>query len=273
MKDHHFGNKIYLAGTIALALMLLAAPLYAAAAGVYKLAFTPSPASPGFSGSTANAAVGAGSWYYVKPGGAAKAEFYLAPASVGAPDFTIDEIASISYQTNNAVVVPNLDFYIAVYTMPCSGGDASWYCHRLNAEPYFSINPQAKTAGVWNTYATDSVNNQLTFFDQLRCGAMGVMVGQPTLAVLQAGPFDWDSVAACPSTNVDPVDYGPEVVKYITFQTGSGWTAFEAYLDNITITLTNGNSYQIDLEGPQSEVWVDDSWASSTPGQEVASGQ
>jgi len=70
------------------------------------------------------------------------------------------------------------------------------------------------------------------------------------------------------------IDYGNETVKYISFQTATGWMdIFQGYIDAITIALINGTTVTIDLEGFASEVWVDDDWADLPPGYEVEPGK
>ncbi len=216
---------------------------------------------------------GAGSWYKLYPG--TKTELYIDPALQLGGAFTIDQIQSITYHTlaNNP---SGVDFFTAIYTMPGGGTNCTgaWYCHRLNGEPYLANGYVAPADGVWNNWTTDAPTNQLTFFDQGNCGSFG-FYGAPTLQDIQAGGITWSSYGAgnCPTGLATPIDYGGETVKYLSFQTGSGWASFAGYLDAISIALTTGDTYVIDLESKVSEVWVDDDWAGSAPGVEVATGK
>ena len=189
--------------------------------------------------------LGSGCWEAVKD---QKMELYIDPTVApfsSLDSFTIDEIASISYWTNKPGAEGDVDFYLAIYTVPDGNDDYGWYGYRLNGEPYFSDSLNA-AANTWNEWNTDVGTNQLTFFDTAKTGTYG-FYGQPTLQDLQAtDSFDWSGYYSCAST---AINYGAETVKFISFQTGSGWMdTFEGYLDYITITLTTGESLTIDLE-------------------------
>jgi uncharacterized repeat protein (TIGR01451 family) len=160
-----------------------------------------------------------------------------------------------------------VDFFLVIYTTPDGNDDtASWYGYRLNAEPYFSKNLNAP-ADTWNIWTTDETTNQLTFFDTAKTGTYG-FYGQPTLQDLQNGPINWSNYNS--SYTNQSIDYGNEMVKYISIQTGSGWSSnFTGYLDAITISLKNGTTVTIDLEAYYDEAWVDDNANSDwylTPG-------
>jgi parallel beta-helix repeat protein len=123
---------------------------------------------------------------------------------------------------------------------------------------------------VWNVYTTDAGSDQLTFNDSLRSGNFG-FYNQPTLQEIQAGEIVWSDLTSGGSDT--PIDYGPEVVRFISFQTGSGWSAFAGYLDAITIELTTADTYVIDLEAATSPIFVDDGWAGSPIGAEIDTGK
>ncbi|MEM0006921.1 MAG: right-handed parallel beta-helix repeat-containing protein [Candidatus Bathyarchaeia archaeon] len=205
-----------------------------------------------------------------------KFEIYIDPTlppfdALGA--FKIDDIASISYHTNTPHPITGTtphNFYIVIYTKPDGIGDHGWYGYKLIGEPYFSKNLNAP-ANQWNRWSTDVDTNQLTFFDPDTIGFYG-FYGQPTLQDIQAGPINWHNYySGCPETNID---YGVEVVKYISFQTATGWmNVFQGCIDAITIALKDGTTVSIDLEGFASEVWVNDDWASLPPGYEVEPGK
>jgi len=199
---------------------------------------------------------GSGSWRSVL---GTKMEHYIDPTvapfdSLGT--FTIDEIASISYWTNKPGSEGDVDFYLAIYTTPDNNDNTTdWYGYRLNAEPYFSQDLNAPV-NEWNTWTTDDGTNQLTFFDTAKTGGYG-SYNQPTLQDLQAGTINWHDYNSAYTD--EEIDYGAETVKYITFQTGTGWMdTFDGYIDAITIELTTGDSLTIDLEQFYNEVWVDD---------------
>ena len=206
-----------------------------------------------------------------------KFEIYIDPTlppfnSLGA--FKIDDIASISYCTNTPHAITGStphNFYIIIYTKPDGIDDkASQYGYKLIGEPYFSRNLNAP-ANQWNKWSTDAGINQLTFFDPDTIGFYG-FYGQPTIQDIQAGPINWNYYySGCPVTNID---YGVEVVKYISFQTATAWmNLFLGYIDAITIALKDGTIVSIDLEAFASEVWVDDDWNGLPPGYEVEPGK
>jgi len=185
--------------------------------------------------------------------------------------FKIDDVSSISYHTNKPGSQSDVDFYPVIYTKPDGVDDrASWYGYKLIGEPYYSRNINA-SSNQWNKWSTDAGTNQLTFFDPDTIGFYG-FYGQPTLQDIQAGSINWhDYYYGCPTTSID---YGVETVKYISFQTGTGWmNTFQGYIDAITIVLNNGTTVTIDLEGFANEIWVDDGWTGLPPGYEVEPGK
>jgi len=214
-------------------------------------------AAVGAQGSPEVGPLGLSSWAAVQT---SKMELYIDPTvppfnSLGT--FTIDDIQSISYQTKKPGAQGDPDFYLVIYTVPDSADDSgTWYGYRLNAEPYFSQDLNAP-ANQWNTWTTDDTTNQLTFFDSAKTGGGYGFYGQPTLQDLQAGEINWHSYDT--SYTDQAIDYGAETVKYISFQTGSGWhSTFFGNIDAITINLTGGRSLTLDLEKFYPEVWVDD---------------
>ena len=255
---------------LSLTLALAASP--ASALTTYNLVFGGAYAAATNTASTTSAQFwGAGAWREVYP--SAKFELYVDPVTQLGGAMTVDDIKTISYHTRRNVAITQ-DFYVAIYTASGANCTPSWYCHRLNAEPYLANGYVAPAVGVWSAWTTDAPTNQLTFFDQDKCGSLG-FYGAPTLQTIQAGPITWSSYGAgnCPTGSATPIDYGPEPILYLSFQTGSGWTTFDANLDAITVELMNGNVYQIDLEDFVNEVWVDDNWTGSAPGTEVATGK
>jgi hypothetical protein len=189
-----------------------------------------------------------------------KVQLYLTPDYLfqNAGAVTIDDLTHVSYHTKKEAETSGSEpynVYLQIYTEPDGTDDkASWYGYRVTAEPYFSRNLDAP-GGEWIKWTTNGGDNQLTFFDDSYVG-FGFYGGQPTLQELQAGAIDWSTrKAGAPSTNID---YGQEVIKYITFQTGSGYPeAFDAFLDTIEIDIStsagrgnsgNGQTARIDLE-------------------------
>ena len=189
-----------------------------------------------------------------------KFALYLTPEYLfqNAGDVTVDDLTHVSYHTKKDEETSGSEphnVYLQLYTEPDGVDDrASWYGYRITAEPYYSRNLDAP-ADEWIEWSTEGGDNQLTFFDDSYVG-FGFYGGQPTLGELQAGPIDWSARrSGAPSTNVD---YGQEVIKYITFQTGSGYPAsFEAFLDTIEVGIStgagmgndgNGQTARVDLE-------------------------
>lgn len=226
------------------------------------------------SASSARAFTGSGSWYELYP--SAKTEFYVDAATQLGGVFTVDQVASVTYHTVNGATNPSgADFFSVLYTQPFVGGDASWYGRRLTSEPYLSNGYVPPAAWVWNTWATAPGANQLTFFDSNHCGNQG-FYGAPTLADVQAGPITWATWPGNPtagSAEATPFDYGAQPVKFVSFQTGSGWSAFEGYLDAITIALTTGETYVLDLEPATDPLYVDAAWTGAPAATEVAPGR
>jgi parallel beta-helix repeat protein len=263
------GLKLFI---LAILLFTLLTASQAAAAPTYTLVFGAGYAQAGgLAASTGEAFTGAGAWYELYP--SSKTDIYIDPLASFGATFTVDEIQSITYHTlNNATNPSDVDFYLTLYTDPtsCVVPDDSWYCHRLTGEPLYNEDFVAPTAGVWNTYTTDDTTNQLTFNDSNHSGSLGFYL-QPTLQEIQAGAITWSTLIT--SGDSTPIDYGPEAIEYISFQTGSGWSAFEGYLDSITIELTSGATYEIDLEDATSPVYVDDNWTGSLLGAEVDTGK
>ncbi|MCR4428193.1 MAG: PKD domain-containing protein [Caldiserica bacterium] len=187
-----------------------------------------------------------------------KFEMNLDPSVFGI-SFTIDQIQSISYHTKKETPEDAPDFYLVIYSQTDGSNDHGWYGYKLIAEPYFSESLNAPS-GQWNEWSTDPGTNQLTFFDPDTIGSFG-FYGQPTLQDIQNGPIDWNSYKnTLPETSID---YGNEVVKYISFQTASNWTTgFSGCIDAISISLTDGTVVNIDLENT---LWVDDDWNGKLP--------
>jgi len=183
----------------------------------------------------------AGSWLTAP--NSDKFQLYLDPNALfqNAGDVTIDDLTHVSYHTKKDVETSGTEpenVYLQLYTEQDGVDDrGSWYGYRVTAEPYFAESLDAP-GDEWVEWSTGDGDNQLTFFDDSYVG-FGFYGGQPTLEELQDGTIDWSTrKSGAPSTDID---YGDEVIKYITFQTGSGYPAsFEAYLDTIEIGISTG---------------------------------
>lgn len=223
---------------------------------------------------TAESHLGTGSWS--KLTATPKADGYIDVATTFGTTFTIDQIASVQYHTKSDVLNPSgTDFYMVLYTQPYVGGFASWYGQRLIAEPYLTNGYVPQTPGAWSAWKTGAGANQLTFNDNNHSGNQG-FYNAPTLADMQAGAIDWSALGSNPtsgSASGGAIDYGTQPVKFISFQTGSGWASFRGWLDDVTVTLTNGDVYVLDMESTTDPLYVDGAWAGSGLGAEIAPGR
>ena len=231
-------------------LIALASPSFATVKTVVlgsTFAAAPPGGSPGsIAASSADHFVGSGAW--LKTSVSPKFEMYIDPAATFGSSFTIGQIASVTYHTRNNGNPSGIDFYMVFYTTPFAGGDASWYGRRVTSEPYYSNN-YAPSTTAWNTWTTAAGPNQLTLYDINHNGGSFGFYGAPTLANLQGGPFTWSTWPGAPAgSDATPFNYGAQTVGLLSFQTGSGNPSFTGYLDGITINLTNGDQYNLDLE-------------------------
>ncbi len=188
--------------------------------------------------------LGTGSWQNNQA--ASKMELYLPLTALGS--FTIDDIVSLKFSTQKTTPIPaspDLDFFWSIYTMPYTGGFATWYGQKLTSEPMY-YNGYVSLYNAWSTYQTGGTSNQMTFFDSNH-SPIGYN-NAPTLVDIQAGLVNFNYTAPY-WTSGTGIDYGAQTVKYISIATGGAWnSAMLSYLDNIIITLTNGNTLTIDLE-------------------------
>ncbi len=215
----------------------------------------------GAAATSADQQIGLGSWQGT---GTDKAVLYLVPEDMFGREVAVQELASISYYTKKSGAQTDPDWGLLIYTKPFTGGDASWYGRRLNAEPLYSSDLNAP-AGQWNRWFTAAGDNQLRFYDSNRTVA-GFYNG-PALADLQAGPLDWGAYPTSGSSDV--VDYSSEPIKYLSLQTGSSWAVgFTGKVDAVEIALSDGSSVLVDLENAP-QVWVDDDFDSSTWGWQL----
>jgi hypothetical protein len=173
-----------------------------------------------------------------------KSQIYVDPAALFGHSITVGQIASMSYFTNKPGASNTFDWSLYVYTNFIVGGTdntGTFYQSRLTAEPLYS-NPPSVPANTWHQWSTNDPNSPLKFYDAARSGAQGT-ASDPTLAQLQngGGSFTWP-------TNISH-NYNNEVVKYLSFQTGSAWAAgFNGLLDGFDIRLSNNETGAINFE-------------------------
>lgn len=199
---------------------------------------------------------GAGSsWSYVKDATSpanGKFEFYLpfsedpasppdamwdgARAHLG--DFKMADIKSISLRSR--IAVADKDFTMIVYTLPDgTDDDKSWYGRRIHAQLDWAANRNAPV-DTWNTFSTNTGDNQIRFWDTRTTDVQPGANGQFTLAQIKAGDIT--------PTDLTPRDYRSEKVKYISLSTYSNATAFSGAIDGFEITLENGKSLFVDFD-------------------------
>ena len=164
------------------------------------------------------------------------------------PEYTIGEIEEISYWLKEPTDLEGVDIYLNIYTKPKGDGDdaASWYDSRLQALPSRANQGSPNfTPGQWNEFSTsDSALNTLNWSDTGRGGNFNLPL--PTLSDLRSGPIDWSAYGANLSMTHD---YSDETVRALSLQTGSeSGISLEAYIDDVRVELTNGETLHLDLE-------------------------
>jgi predicted ribosomally synthesized peptide with SipW-like signal peptide len=161
--------------------------------------------------------------------------------------YTVSEIQDISYWLYEPTALEGVDIYLNIYTRPeGDGNDAAWYDSRLQALPSAANGGSPNfTPGEWNEFSTaSSATNTLRWSDTGRSG--NFVQPLPTLDQVQSGPVDWSAYGANSSFTQD---YRDEEVMALSMQTGSvSGIELEAYVDDITVELTTGETLNIDLE-------------------------
>jgi spore coat-associated protein N len=150
------------------------------------------------------------------------------------PEFTVGEIAEISYHTKKSQPfgTNDRDFFLHIYTTTDSVTDPDgWYGRRLTALPRYAANRNAP-AGQWNKWSTSSGTNQLQFYD-MNDTSSGDSV---PLSDIQAGNYPW----------TDSSDYASQTVKTLSITADD--VAFDSKVDAVTLELTTGESLTLDLE-------------------------
>ena len=192
---------------------------------------------------------GAGAWG-VESSDTSKYGFYFAgdfSANDALPTYTVEEIQDISYWLYESNALDQSDIYLNIYTRPENDGNdsASWYDSRLQALPQEANRGSPNfTPGEWNEFTTKTgASNTLTWADTAREGK-DFTQDLPTLNQVQNGTLDWSNWGAGQSFSHD---YRDEEVMALSLQAGSGETV-EAYIDDITVELTSGETVTYDLE-------------------------
>lgn len=195
---------------------------------------------------------GSGAWGSVdeSPAGSYKQGFYFAGdfSSIDAlPTYTVSEIEDVSYWLYEPNALNGVDIYLNIYTKAENdGNDSGWYDSRLQALPSESNrgNPNF-TPGEWNEFTTKTgASNTLTWSDTGRGGNFNQDL--PTLDQLQSGVIDWSAWGGNLSISHD---YRDQEALALSLQTGSSsGVDLEAYIDDITVELTTGESVTYDLE-------------------------
>ena len=194
--------------------------------------------------------VGDGSWGTVDRSGQGlnryKQGFYFAPEFDGAA-YTVADIQDISYWLYEPTALGGVDIYLNIYTRrEDDGNDTDWYDSRLQALPSEANGGSPNfTPGEWNEFSTaGGASNTLTWSDTGRGGNFNQPL--PTLDDVQSGPVDWSTYGANASFTHD---YRDEEVLALSLQTGSvSGIGLEAYIDDVTVTLTSGETLRLDLE-------------------------
>ena len=163
------------------------------------------------------------------------------------PEFTVGDIAEISYWLHEPTALAGNDIYLNIYTQPEGDGDdgASWYDSRLQALPSDANQGSPNfTPGEWNKFSTSaSASNTLVWSDTGHGGAINQPL--PTLDELQAGPLDWSAYGGGQSTTRD---YRDETILALSLQTNSTSPGLVANVDDVTVRLESGAELVLDLE-------------------------
>ena len=199
--------------------------------------------------------VGSGSWGTIDRSDQAitsyKQGFYFAgdfdDVDVLPSTYTVADIEEISYWLYEPTALDGVDIYLTIYTRAENDGDdAAWYDTRLQALPSEANGGSPNfTPGEWNEFSTAAgASNTLTWSDTGRGGNFNQPL--PTLDDVQSGLVDWSTYGANASF---PHDYRDEEVLALSLQVGSqSGVDLEAYIDDVTVRLENGETLRLDLE-------------------------
>jgi predicted ribosomally synthesized peptide with SipW-like signal peptide len=180
------------------------------------------------------------------------------------PAYTISDIAEISYWLYEPSPLTGNDIYLSIYTRPEGDGEdtKSWYDSRLQALPAEANQGSPNfTPGEWNKFSTrDVATNTLNFWDSGRATQFSLVSNtidkpnpgssgesQATLNELRNGDIDWSNYGTNAADS--PYSYHDQTVKALSLQTNSTTGMnLEAYIDDIVVELTTGETLTIDLE-------------------------
>ena len=180
----------------------------------------------------------------IRGSGIAKNQFWILTMGPDADERfsdmkTIGDIAEITFTTKKNGGQGDPDWYVLIYTAPYDRSPGGWYGNRVQAEPYFSANPNAP-ANQWTTWSTRVGTNQLRWGDS------------------SSGDFS-DNIGVFSTLKTSDVEggtgtYGDAEIKYFSFGTGSEWAdGFTGELGTLHITLTNGDIIEINMGEPEPE--------------------
>jgi predicted ribosomally synthesized peptide with SipW-like signal peptide len=200
--------------------------------------------------------VGSGSWGTIDRSGQGsyKQGFYFAGDydNIDAlpSTYTVADIEEISYWLHEPTPLDGNDIYLLIYTRPEGDGNdgGSFYDSRLVALPSNANGSSPNfTPGEWNKFSTESGASNTLVFDDSGHKPTNNVGGPslPTLADLQGGPVDWTNYDSSLS---DTYDYRNQEVLALSLQTNSTSPELEAYVDDVTVTLVNGDTLRLDLE-------------------------
>ncbi|MEF8778470.1 MAG: SipW-dependent-type signal peptide-containing protein [Natronomonas sp.] len=161
--------------------------------------------------------------------------------------YTVSDIEAVSYWLYEPTALEGVDVYLNIYTRPeGDGDDADWYDSRLQALPSEANGGSPNfTPDEWNKFSTAAgASNTLTWSDTGRGGNFNQSL--PTLEDIQSDSVDWSTYGANLSL---AHDYRDEEILALSLQTGSqSGIDLEAYIDDVTVQLENGDTLRLDLE-------------------------
>ncbi|MGE5251429.1 MAG: hypothetical protein ACM3QS_14600, partial [Bacteroidota bacterium] len=163
----------------------------------------------------------------------------------------LSAVQALSYSTYSNQATAAISFQINYDPDLTAGAADPWY-GRLVYEPYLN---GTVTPDTWQNW--DMIDSGAARWWATPNGNSPVDETCP-----QSAPCTWaDLIAAYPNIGIrnDPS-------SGIMVKAGSGWDPFEGNVDNLTIQIA-GNSDTYNFE-PLSTIYVDDSWAGVTPGED-----
>jgi hypothetical protein len=188
-----------------------------------------------------SAPVGNGAWTSTTSGISGSKSFqWLYFNNDGGQIYSLGDLVSLSFATNNVAAAPTNEFYISVYTTPDQLNDgAGWYGQRLNFDPLYSKSINAP-ANQWNVWSTLPGANQLVVYDHINFGGYAAPTLQELLDpnYLDNGFYTFGDV-----------DYISETILGIAISTGSAWAdGAQSSIDDVRFDFGNSGSLLFDLE-------------------------